>query len=136
MFAQWDNKYSVKIKEIDEQHQKLFGLLNQLHQSIAQGKAKSMIQPVLTELEDYTRTHFKNEEDYMEKFKYPKLKAHTEAHHFFIEKLNEFNKQFNDLREVSTIPIEIWIFLKEWLVEHIMGMDQDYAPYFIAQGIK
>lgn len=136
MFAQWDDKYSVKIPQIDDQHKKLFSLLSSLHEKISQGKAKAILEPLLKELEDYTQYHFKTEEDFMIQTQYSEYQEHKKAHQYFIEKITEFKKQFEQMREVSAIPIEIWIFLKDWLISHILKMDHDYAPFFKSKGIQ
>src|SRR5271157_2886782 len=37
----WDQSYSVSVKKLDEQHQKLFSLLNTLHEAMRQGKGQA-----------------------------------------------------------------------------------------------
>ena len=44
---EWDDTYSVNVGEIDEQHQKLVGMLNDLHEAMEQGKDKDALQEIL-----------------------------------------------------------------------------------------
>jgi hemerythrin len=136
MFIEWNTDYSVQIISIDTQHKKLFDLINLLHEKIQKNEAKKLIEPILIELEDYTQTHFKTEEDMMQKTKYPKIQEHFQAHAFFIQKLQEIKQQFNEKLQVSTIPIEVWVFLRSWLTEHILKMDQEYKSHFKNNGIR
>ncbi|MBI1864448.1 MAG: hemerythrin, partial [Nitrospirae bacterium] len=38
----WDSTWSVNVKEIDAQHQKLIGIVNDLHEAIKAGKARDV----------------------------------------------------------------------------------------------
>ena len=58
----WDNSFSVNVKEIDAQHQKLIALINDLHDAMKTGKAKDVLGKILSDLTDYTVYHFGNEE--------------------------------------------------------------------------
>ena len=50
--VEWDPaKHSVNIQEIDRQHQKLFGCLNDLYDAMIQGKGREVIGNVLVSLE-------------------------------------------------------------------------------------
>ncbi len=74
--VQWENKYSVKIPEIDKQHQHLIELLNSLYDSMRIGESKKNLQHILQELITYTDMHFKTEEKYFEQYNYSKKSTH------------------------------------------------------------
>jgi len=40
----WDQSYSVSVRRMDEQHQKLFALINALHDAMRQGKGQAAVQ--------------------------------------------------------------------------------------------
>jgi len=136
MLAKWEERFSIKNKTIDEHHKKLFSLLNSIHDALMNNKSKTIIEPILKELKEYTIYHFKTEEDWMIQSSYPKYQEHKAAHLYFIEKIAEFENQFQQKVELSSIPIEIWIFLKDWLVEHILKMDGQLGPYLSEHGIS
>ena len=54
----WDTKYSVGLADIDEQHQRLFRLINDLHDAVQHGHGREMMTRVLQELVAYFKTHF------------------------------------------------------------------------------
>jgi hemerythrin-like metal-binding protein len=58
----WDTSYSVSVKSCDAEHQKLFDLINQLHEAMRLGQGRAIVGPVVQELENYTQTHFRAEE--------------------------------------------------------------------------
>ena len=63
----WDQSYSVSVKKLDEQHQKLFSLLNTLHEAMRQGKGQAVVEDTLGELALYIVTHFRAEEELLRK---------------------------------------------------------------------
>ena len=69
----WNESYSVSVKSMDDQHKRLFDLINQLHDAMNAGKGKQMVGLVLKEMLEYTRTHFTAEEKVLERLAYPGL---------------------------------------------------------------
>ena len=47
---EWDDSFSVKVAEIDSQHQKLFELINSLYDAMKEGKSKDMLGGIIDEL--------------------------------------------------------------------------------------
>lgn len=132
-YLAWDEKYSVSVKEIDSQHQKLIDLVNELHEAMKQGKGKDIMSQVLQTLIDYTATHFGTEEKYMIAFKYPQFTQHKLEHENFVKKVLDFQKDYNSGKLALTI--DIMNFLKDWLVSHIQGTDKKFGPFFNEKGL-
>jgi hemerythrin len=76
--VEWKQEYSVGIVQIDEQHKKLAGLINIMHDSIKSGHGKEAIGDVLNELIAYTQYHFSTEEKYFDMYAYPDSEEHKE----------------------------------------------------------
>ncbi|MBZ0254621.1 bacteriohemerythrin, partial [bacterium] len=127
VFIQWSDSMSVNQHEIDQQHKRLFELVNQLYDAMKAGQGTNNLSRILKELIRYTKNHFSAEEQYMEKAGYPKLEAHKKIHEGFAMKVLEFQRAFESGEVV--LSQDILDFLKEWLVNHIMKQDQEYAPY-------
>jgi hemerythrin len=133
-YISWDDCYSVNIKQIDEEHKKLVGMINELHEAMQVGKGKEMLSTILDRMINYVGTHFSNEEKYMEKFSYPDYDVHKKEHNDFVKKTVEFQQNFNDGK--MGLSIEIMFFLKEWTLNHIKGTDQKYTSFFNEKGLK
>jgi hemerythrin len=86
----WDQSYSVRVRKLDEQHQKLFSLLNALHEAMRQGKGQAVVQDTLGELATDAVTHFRAEEELLRRTNYPGFAAHQAEHQKFVEKVNQF----------------------------------------------
>jgi hemerythrin len=127
-FVTWDEKYSVHVKEMDEQHQRLFAILDQLHNAMLNGKGNAAMAEVLTSLQDYTVQHFAKEEQYMAKFGYPGLAEQKTQHALFIKKIAEYQKGLADKK--LGLSLDVMNFLKDWLVKHIQVVDAKYSDTF------
>lgn len=129
----WDSSYSVKVKKFDEEHQGLFRILNELHDGMLAGRGQKVLQPVLSELLQYTEQHFSAEELVMKRVGYPQLPAQIEQHRKFSDKIKQVSADY----QAGTIgmTVEVMDFLTDWLKKHIVGMDKQYSEFLNARGI-
>jgi hemerythrin len=123
----WSEKYSVSISSIDNDHKGLFGLLNKLYDSLASGEANEILSKVISELYSYTQTHFKREEVLMQKANYPHIQEHIDFHRQFEKKIEEYQIALID--QEATLTIDVLSFLRDWLINHIQGVDMHYVPF-------
>jgi hemerythrin len=131
---QWDDSYSVGIKEIDDQHEQLFQIVSELNDSMRLGKGKDVIGKTLEGLIGYTQTHFALEEKYFARFGYPETAAHKIEHQQLTGKVLEFQKEFLG-GKVALSSVSVLQFLSDWLRTHIEKSDKAYAAFFKANGL-
>ena len=81
----WNNNMSVKVAEIDKQHQKLVDMINDIHDAMRQRKAKDILGDIIAGLGDYAVKHFTHEEKYFARFNYPDSAAHKKEHDDFFK---------------------------------------------------
>lgn len=130
----WNAKFSVGIKSIDDQHMKLVEYINQLHAGMMAGKGNEVMGPILNGLVDYTQKHFKFEEDLFAKHGYAESAAHKAEHDKLVATVSNFHKKFKE--GGATISTELMNTLKSWLTGHILGVDKKYSAYLIEKGVK
>jgi len=130
----WSEKYSVNIREIDDQHRRLIGMVGQLHEAMRQGKGKEALGTVLRDLIQYVKTHFATEERLMRANGYPDHDAHKVKHDGLTRKVAEIYKQYPDGKVAMTL--EVMDFLENWVDSHILGTDKQYAPFLSGKGIR
>ncbi len=126
-------KYSVKIKDVDEQHQKLIKILNELHEATNVGHGEDIIQNIVAELESYTRYHFELEEKLMRTNHYPDYQEHKKKHDFFTGHVAELHAGLN--AEEKGLTVDALTFLRDWVHEHITGTDKAYSTYLNDKGV-
>ena len=123
---QWKDTYSVKNRQIDAQHEKLFGLFTKLEDEISQGN-ESIIEKTIQELIDYTKSHFLTEETIMQEANFPALEAHAQMHDDITETIIAMQNKIKAKQGVS--PNDLLRFFSEWLTNHIMVEDQKLGLY-------
>ncbi len=129
----WNESYSVKVKQFDDQHKKLIDMVNELHDAMKVGKGKDVLEKILAGLIQYTATHFGNEERLMKLHNYPNYEQHKKEHNLLVLQVNDVQKQYREGNAVITMAV--MTFLKEWLQTHIQGTDKNYAPYLNSKGV-
>jgi len=131
---QWDDSYSVGIAVIDEQHRKLVGMINTLDDAMRQGRGKSVLSGILSEMVRYTAMHFSTEEEYFKRYEYPGAGPHLEEHEKFTSKVSEFQKGFDAGR--IGLSTDVMNFLTDWLKKHILGSDKRYGQFLVERGVS
>ncbi|MGA7723558.1 MAG: bacteriohemerythrin [Ignavibacteriaceae bacterium] len=129
----WSDEYSVGIREIDDQHKKLFDLINQLHSAMKEAKGKSILGKVIKDLISYTEFHFSTEEILLQNCKYPEFQKHKLKHDNFTKKVKEFEQKY--LNGGLLLSQEIIQFLRDWLVNHIKESDKEYSLFIIKANV-
>ena len=130
----WTTSMDINISDIDIQHRKLGDIINKLHDAMKERKTDQVMGGIIRELVTYTDTHFKYEEkNYLEKFDYPDIDEHKKKHRAFVQKISDFETSFKNGKLM--LSMEIITFLKDWLIKHIQGTDQEYSNYFKSKGL-
>jgi hemerythrin len=131
---EWKDEYSVYVKEIDDQHKQLVKLIFKLFTAINEQKTKEELGGVLGELAKYAGFHFSTEEKYFDAFDYEHKDEHVAEHRKFAEKVTDLQTKYAN-NEVE-ISFELIDFLEDWLLNHLMEMDQRYVKCFTKNGLK
>ncbi len=125
----WTKNLEVGVTLIDEQHKKWFEKADQLFEAGKNGKSKEYIIQMFDFLDDYTKTHFKDEEKYMQSINYPKLNEQKQMHQDFIKRLAELRKEYETSGANITVIIGANQFILDWLTKHISNEDKKIGEY-------
>jgi hemerythrin len=111
----WDESFDVGHGATNDEHKGIFERINKLDAN--RGDAA-----VFKDLAEYVTAHFDAEEGRMKAIEggYPEFDAHQAIHHKFLA----------DVGAASAIDDGTIKFLKEWLVNHIMGSDMKFKGKF------
>ena len=131
----WNNKYSVNVSMIDEEHKKFVDIINKAtHAQKYSSKRPSEISEILIEITTYALRHFRTEETYMIDCKYYDYKSHKDEHNRFSKIIPNYWQELadNNFKVIDAILEH----LKWWLTHHIQGTDRKYIDCFMENGLK
>ncbi|MEO5365313.1 MAG: bacteriohemerythrin [Magnetococcus sp. WYHC-3] len=124
------------VRDFDQQHGRLVDYIVDLYATVALFK-KGIPTPeqvndltgLLDALTEYTLTHFRNEEVFMESIGYPQLEQHRKAHQLFIKKFTEIRRKIDG----GAVPyvVDLFFLTFGWLFEHINRVDSAYRDYVL-----
>ncbi|MFC1732879.1 bacteriohemerythrin [candidate division KSB1 bacterium] len=131
--VQWSQSYDLGIQEIDEQHQKLIGIMNKLYEGFEHEMENEEVESVLSEMLDYANDHFLLEEKYFQEFNYEKADQHKLEHQAFRAKLDGLKKEMTENKEA--VAADAMGYLADWFISHTQTSDRDYIQCFHEHGL-
>lgn len=127
----WSDALEHGVLWMDHQHRALVELNAQLFRDYKAGNTDGRMDATLAELHHYIRSHFGLEEAYMREYGYPETDAHRKQHREFVEELEEFVRDTEELGDetgalsIPTLCVEI----DRWIIEHIRETDGALARF-------
>jgi hemerythrin-like metal-binding protein len=131
---EWQDEYSVGVKELDDQHQNLLNIINSLLIEKSDEYDVNKLSEAISSMIHHAYVHFATEERYLVQANYPDFKQHVLEHVGFIMKTLELSLKVKE--DSIHNRLELLSYLKEWYSSHVLGIDRQYIPYLMANGIK
>jgi hemerythrin len=129
ILVEWDDRYSIGIPLIDEQHKELLRQTNDLYAAClkSEEEARAFFKMVIHSMVEYVGVHFSTEEKMLEKIKYPDFEEHKRQHDEFVKEVLAHVQAFEEGKKL--VPNNFVRFLKDWLLAHIAVSDKKYSTY-------
>ena len=115
----WHDSFSVGIRIIDDQHQQLFLLVNELIQAVNDHQEGKVLDGILQSVLAYTHVHFKTEEELFSI--HPRYAAHCAVHRQFAGHVRDISFHLAGNKEEAAS--RLLRDLIKWLRNHILKMD-------------
>ncbi|MBJ6725485.1 bacteriohemerythrin [Geomesophilobacter sediminis] len=128
----WDDGFLLGVPEFDEHHRHLVGLLNRTYDCFIERQSPDKAETIVNELIDYATYHFNCEERWMVKIGYPGRLDHAKEHQRYIRRIAEIQQDV--LSGKKSVTLEMLVFLKNWLTDHILKTDVDYRDFYRKNG--
>jgi len=132
-FIEFTKDNLIGVNSIDEQHQSMVLLVNNLYDKIISAD-KKMIQDYLYRFLEVVEVHFETEENLMRSTKFPGYISHKLEHDRFYKKILTSTDLFS--KGLETIGTEQLKGIKRWFFNHIELSDKKCGKYFIENGIS
>lgn len=131
----WNDTYSVGVKEIDDQHKKIFTIINSRFDLMKNADNDEKLKAILKELSDYASYHFATEEQYFMQFSYDKTIEHIAHHDAYKKAMQEFTLKLTNENKL-VVAYALMDYLVGWWINHVTGADQEYKDCFAKHGLK
>ncbi len=128
---EWTEELSVHIPEIDAEHQRFIGLVNDLNEAIVARMDVEVIKRCMQAILDDAAAHFAHEEALFKEWRYPAAEEHAQRHVQITDALHEIMLRF---QHGGTEYEWVWAGLevKQALVAHMVNEDMKYRDYYLA----
>jgi hemerythrin len=130
---EWDDGFVLGVKQIDEQHKQLVRLLAKSYNAIILDGPQTEFDLIIKELFDYSTDHLSTEEMLMTEYNFPGMESHLLEHAEFSRNIEEFRDMCD--RGDSSVAIDVLVFLRGWLINHILKTDRQYVEFLISKGV-
>ena len=115
----WHDSFSVGVRIVDDQHQQLFALINELIVAVDTHQQDDVLERILGAVLAYTELHFRTEE---ELFKiHPQFQAHRALHQRFLHDVSSLMADF--VLNKAAVATRLLDILGNWLQNHILKTD-------------
>jgi hemerythrin len=123
-------EYQTGIHTVDQQHQRLVNMVNVLDDvrkapyQNAEQKQRA-VGDIVTEMVEYTISHFAYEESLQEDANYKYFHAHKRIHELLVQRAGEYKERWASGEDIAD---ELYDVLSRWLFNHIRNDDCAFAP--------
>ncbi len=127
---EWNQELAVNVKQCDEQHEQLIGLINDLHNAVKTGNGKNFNGLFRATVASVKR-HFSEEEKLLRKHGYLGYQDQKEAHELFLSEAKNLLHQF---KSGGLLAVSLENLLKR-IESHILGEDKKYGRFLNSKGV-
>ncbi len=134
LLVTWTRANAVGVRAMDNEHAIMIEAMNELRLALVNGARRPEANDLMHKLIEFTRMHFRNEEHLLERFGYPGLEEQRTEHKLLLEQLQDSFQRAQQGEGVSVS--ELLLFLHDWFLNHVEGLDQKYGPWLNSQGVN
>ena len=123
----WNEKFSVSVEIMDEQHKHFLNLLNNLDDEVQRKNGDELVEMAINRLFSYAMFHFHAEEEILISCGYPEYEQQRREHSFFVKQVKEMEASHQGGSRVHLGSVVS--FLRDWFIHHITIEDKKYAAF-------
>ena len=127
-FFTWKDSFKIGIDDIDSQHEKFLGYLNECFDNVSVEKQKDISPELVAKLETYAKEHFNFEENIMQFTGYPEIEKHQALHRDFEERIMQLKSSSSEEGSAESAR-NVLTFLRDWFLNHILEEDRKLVPH-------
>lgn len=119
-------KLKTNIRIIDEQHKELFDIIKKIKMT---SDDRDELKLVLIELVEYTKYHFRTEEEFCKKFDMELYERQKRYHSWVRQILDKYIELLDEDIIIIELREEVSELIEKWLKNHILKDDMKLRDY-------
>jgi hemerythrin len=119
---EWRQEFNTGVAEVDQEHQELVELINQLHEQIQHDPEKDTVSAFLGEVFARISAHFALEETVMRKHRYDEYQAHKAEHEALLDEIRDIMDDY-EAGAYSDAGQALATTVRDWFVNHFKTKD-------------
>lgn len=131
---EWSDDIKLGVPAIDADHRRLIDLTNTFLTAVEDELLMPQLAAILGELIHQTQTHFQAEERLLDQCSYPQLTSHRVKHGHLLVEVYMLHERFSHPEADSMLAMETALYLKHWLLDHIVASDKPFRPFLMRLG--
>jgi hemerythrin-like metal-binding protein len=133
MSAATSQSLAVGVPAMDDQHEILMDTLNQLREQLGHGSSCVELNDQISRLVEFAEMHFSCEESLLRRHGFPSLQGHCDAHQTLLNLLRRTGERAE--RGDDAELHRALGYLRGQYMQHVRGLDREYAEWMNAQGV-
>lgn len=129
MGIHWVEQLSTGVPIIDEQHKEIFTQFSRLSAAIQDGECKEAVEKLLHYLNEYSNSHFIEEESLMVSHNYDGLDEQREHHVCFKENISKLLDMLASNVPSKELAIRMDAVLIRYFINHIRKLDSKLGQF-------
>jgi len=123
----WNEAFATGLETLDQQHKVLIDHINRLGEMLSHSHPTpaemQFAHSIVQFLDSYADTHFKFEENCMERYRCPSHAQNLDAHAQFMKFLDDFKHRFQNHDNRMEAFRELHQTMSTWITGHILRID-------------
>ncbi len=125
----WKDSFLIGNELIDSEHKHLFDIAQKAFEHNDESMSrKERVKLILSELYDYTKTHFAHEEVLMQAIEFYDLDSHILLHRQIEQEMHTFIKSLSVIG-LESFEEKLALFIEKWLIYHVINDDRRIAEW-------
>lgn len=120
----WDSVFSIGVDEVDAEHKLIFEKFAKLYNLMKEGSGHAYYLELLEFLKFYIEMHFEHEEKHQLNIGFSLQEMHKRLHQEFKDQVENIIENHRNLSVTNDDLVKISLFLKNWLIHHILVEDK------------
>lgn len=129
----WSSEYEIGIEEIDTEHKLIIDNYEKLYTHMKSGKGHEYYKEIVKFMEMYINEHFAHEEALQKRINYVSQSEHKGYHDEFKSKVQNIIDSHDEKQVTNMDLIKINLFLKDWILHHILVEDTKIGEFYKRQ---